>query len=165
LTLTIPVLMLSMGEFVPGFPDLLTLMGKTTVTWAQFVLSTPVVLWAGGPFFARRGQSLVTHHLNMFTFISLGTGAAYFYCVVAVVVPRLFPDSFRMNGAVAIYFEAAAMITVLVPARAHLGWSGRPPDAAWAPQPKSVRSRLIAQDYRSDAFKVLVNSSRKDEND
>jgi Cu+-exporting ATPase len=114
LALTIPVLMLSMGEFVPGFRDLLASMGKTTVTWAQFILSTPVVLWAGWPFFARGARSLVTRHLNMFTLISLGTGASYFYSVVALVFPSLFPDSFRMNGAVAVYFEAAAMITVLV---------------------------------------------------
>jgi Cu+-exporting ATPase len=114
LVLTIPVLILSMGEFVPGFRDLLTSMGKITVVWTQFVLSTPVVLWAGWPFFERGGRSLINRHLNMFTLISIGTGAAYLFSVVATVFPSLFPDSFRMHGAVAVYFEAAAMITVLV---------------------------------------------------
>jgi Cu+-exporting ATPase len=114
LALTIPVLILSMGEFVPGFRDLLASFGKTTVVWTQFVLSTPVVLWAGWPFFERGGRSLMNRHLNMFTLISIGTGAAYFYSVVATLFPSLFPNSFRMNGAVAVYFEAAATITVLV---------------------------------------------------
>jgi Cu+-exporting ATPase len=114
LALTIPVLILSMGEFVPGVRDILASLGTTTVVWTQFVLSTPVVLWAGWPFFERGGRSLVTRHLNMFTLISIGTGAAYFYSVVATVFPSLFPNSFRMNGTVAVYFEASAMITVLV---------------------------------------------------
>jgi Cu+-exporting ATPase len=114
LALTIPVLIISMGEFVPGFRDLLVSLGKTTVVWTQFVLSTPVVLWAGWPFFERGGRSLANRHLNMFTLISIGTGTAYFYSVVATVFPSLFPNSFRMNGAVAVYFEAAATITVLV---------------------------------------------------
>jgi Cu+-exporting ATPase len=114
LVLTLPVLTLSMGEFVPGVRDLLASLGKTTVIWTQFVLSTPVVLWAGWPFFERGGRSLINRHLNMFTLISIGTGAAYFYSVVATLFPSLFPDSFRMHGAVAVYFEAAAMITVLV---------------------------------------------------
>jgi len=114
LALTVPVLVLSMGEFVPGLRDLIASLGRTTVVWAQFILSTPVVLWAGWPFFERGGRSLVTRHLNMFTLISLGTGAAYFYSVAATVAPSLFPESFRMNGTVAVYFESAAMITVLV---------------------------------------------------
>jgi Cu+-exporting ATPase len=114
LTLTIPVLVLSMGEFVPGLRDLIRSWGQTHVVWAEFILSTPVVLWAGWPFFERGGRSLVTRHLNMFTLISLGTGAAYAYSVVATLAPSLFPESFRMDGAVAVYFEAAAVITVLV---------------------------------------------------
>jgi len=114
LALTIPVLVLSMGEFVPGLRDLLAPLGRTTIVWTQFGLSTPVVLRAGWPFFERGGRSLITRHLNMFTLIAMGTGAAYFYSVVATVFPSLFPDSFRMNGGVAVYFEAAAMITVLV---------------------------------------------------
>ena len=82
--------------------------------WLQFALSTPVVLWAGWPFFQRGWRSVVTWNLNMFTLIALGTGAAYFYSVVAVLVPNVFPASFRENGHVAVYFEAATMITVLV---------------------------------------------------
>ena len=114
LALTIPVLVLSMGEMVPGLRDLLASLGRTTSVWMQFALSTPVVLWAGWPFFERGGRSLVTRHLNMFTLIAMGTGAAYFYSVAATLVPSLFPASFRLNGAVAVYFEAASMITVLV---------------------------------------------------
>jgi len=114
LALAIPVLILSMGGFVPGLHDALALLGRSTTVWAQFALSTPVVLWAGWPFFERGARSLVTRHLNMFTLIAMGTGAAYFYSVAATLVPSLFPDSFRMNGVVAVYFEAASMITVLV---------------------------------------------------
>ncbi|HEY0257478.1 MAG TPA: copper-translocating P-type ATPase [Candidatus Methylacidiphilales bacterium] len=114
LALTIPVLVLSMGEFVPGLRELLASLGHTPVMWLQFVLSTPVVLWAGEPFFERGMRSLLTRHLNMFTLISMGTGAAYLYSVVATVLPGLFPYSFRMNGVVEVYFESAATITVLV---------------------------------------------------
>jgi Cu+-exporting ATPase len=114
LALTLPVLVLSMGEVAPGLRELLASLGKTSVVWAQFILSTPVVLWAGWPFFERGARSLVTRHLNMFTLISMGTGAAYLYSVVATLFPSLFPNSFRMNGAVAVYFESAAIITVLV---------------------------------------------------
>jgi len=114
LALTVPVLALSMGDFVPGWRNVLASMDRTVVVWAQFVLSTPVVLWAGWPFFARGVRSLITRHLNMFTLIALGTGAAYGYSVVATLVPSIFPESFRMGGVVAVYFEAAAVITVLV---------------------------------------------------
>jgi Cu+-exporting ATPase len=113
LALTIPVLVLSMGGFVPGLRGLLAAMG-VGVVWAEFVLSTPVVLWAGWPFFERGWRSLRTRHLNMFTLIAMGTGASYFYSVAATVFPSLFPDSFRRNGVVEVYFEAAATITVLV---------------------------------------------------
>jgi Cu+-exporting ATPase len=114
LALTVPVLVLSMGEFVPDLRNLIHSLGRTNVVWAEFILSTPVVLWAGWPFFERGGRSLVTRHLNMFTLISMGTGAAYTYSVVATLMPSLFPESFRMGSAVAVYFEAAAVITVLV---------------------------------------------------
>jgi len=86
-------------------------------SWLQLLLSTPVVLWAGFPFFQRAWRSLLTRNFNMFTLIALGTGAAYFYSLVAVLVPQWFPASFRNDageGEVAVYFEAAAMITVLV---------------------------------------------------
>jgi len=81
----------------------------------QFAFATPVVLWAGWPFFARGARSLVSRHLNMFTLIAMGTGVAYVYSVVATLSPGLFPPAFRAHdGAVAVYFEAAAVITVLV---------------------------------------------------
>ena len=114
LALGLPVLVLSMGGIVPGLHDVLASLGRTTVVWAQFLLSTPVVLWAGWPFFERGARSLVTRHLNMFTLIAMGTGAAYLYSVAATLAPSLFPASFRMHGTVEVYFESAAMITVLV---------------------------------------------------
>ncbi len=114
LALTIPVLVLSMGAMVPGLHEMIHSLGHGTVAWTQLVLSTPVVLWAGWPFFERGGRSLVTRHLNMFTLISLGTGAAYSYSVVATIFPSIFPDSMQMGGAVEVYFESAAVITVLV---------------------------------------------------
>ena len=77
-------------------------------------LATPVVLWGGWPFFVRGWASVVNRHLNMFTLIALGVGAAYAFSVVATIAPGLFPDSFRMNGSVAVYFEPAAVIVVLV---------------------------------------------------
>jgi Cu+-exporting ATPase len=114
LALTIPVLILSMGETVPGLRDLLASLGHTPNTWAQFILSTPVVLWVGWPFLERGGRSLVTRHLNMFTLIAMGTGAAYLFSVAALLFPSFLPASFRMNGMVPVYFESAAVITVLV---------------------------------------------------
>ena len=87
----------------------------STLNWLQFVLATPVVLWAGCPFFQRGWDSLVRRSLNMFTLIALGTGAAWLYSVVATLAPGLFPAGFRAaDGSVAVYFEAAAVITVLV---------------------------------------------------
>ena len=81
----------------------------------QFVLATPVVLWAGWPFFVRGWRSLRTRKLNMFTLVAMGTGIAWIYSVVGTVWPRKFPPAFRdADGAVAVYFEAAAVITVLV---------------------------------------------------
>ncbi|VTU01688.1 haloacid dehalogenase : Copper-transporting ATPase OS=Blastopirellula marina DSM 3645 GN=DSM3645_00280 PE=3 SV=1: YHS: E1-E2_ATPase: Hydrolase [Gemmataceae bacterium] len=82
--------------------------------WLQLLLSTPVVLWAGWPFFERGWQSVVTRNLNMFTLIALGVGAAFLYSLVAVLAPGLFPDSFRRHGQVEVYFEAAAVIVALV---------------------------------------------------
>jgi len=83
-------------------------------TWVQLVLATPVVLWAGWPFFVRGWASIRSRHLNMFTLIAMGTGVAWVYSVVATVAPGIFPDSFRDMGTVDVYFEAAAVITVLV---------------------------------------------------
>jgi P-type Cu+ transporter len=114
LVLTLPVFILEMGGHIPGL-GLHRLVPPLTSIWIQFVLSTPVVLWAGWPFFERGWASLVHRSLNMFSLIALGTGTAYIYSLFATFMPGMFPASFRgMDGAVAVYFEAAAVITVLV---------------------------------------------------
>ncbi|MBI1313066.1 heavy metal translocating P-type ATPase [bacterium] len=112
LALTLPVFLLAMLPMV-GVP-LERVLSMTASRWLQFVLSTPVVLWAGWPFFVRAALSLRTLNLNMFTLIALGTGAAYGYSVIAILFPGIFPESFRHGGYVELYFEASAMITVLV---------------------------------------------------
>ncbi|RTL87732.1 heavy metal translocating P-type ATPase [Ancylobacter aquaticus] len=113
LALTVPVFALEMGAHL--IPALHHLVPPVTSAWIQLALATPVVLWAGWPFFVRGGQSLVTRNLNMFTLIALGTGVAYLYSLIAVLAPGLFPPAFRgADGAVAVYFESAAVITVLV---------------------------------------------------
>jgi len=109
LVLAAPVVGLEMGGHVMALP-----LSEAQSNGIQFALATPVVLWAGWPFFVRGWQSLVSRSLNMFTLIALGTGAAWIYSVVAVLAPQIFPPAFRMNGTVAVYFEAAAVITVLV---------------------------------------------------
>ncbi len=112
LVLTIPVFILEMGGHLLGLDHLVS---QRSSNWIQLILATPVVLWAGWPFFQRGWQSLVTRNLNMFTLIAMGTGAAWIYSVVATLVPGIFPDAFRQHdGSVAVYFEAAAVITVLV---------------------------------------------------
>ncbi len=112
LALTVPVFVLEMGGHLFGSPEWL---GQQASNWVQFVLATPVVLWAGWPFFERGWASLVSRHLNMFTLIAMGTGVAWAYSVVATLVPDVFPAAFRGGtGAVGVYFEAAAVITVLV---------------------------------------------------
>jgi Cu+-exporting ATPase len=112
LALAVPVVILEMGGH---FANLHMLIGPVWSNRLQFVLATPVVLWAGWPFFVRGWQSLVTRNLNMFTLIAMGTGVAWLYSVVGILVPGLFPPAFRgPDGAVAVYFEAAAVITVLV---------------------------------------------------
>ncbi|MBI2714775.1 MAG: heavy metal translocating P-type ATPase [Rhizobiales bacterium] len=112
LALSLPVIALEMGGHLT---NLHMLLGKSSSNWIQFALATPVVLWAGWPFFVRGWQSLLTRNLNMFTLIAMGVGVAYAYSVVAVLLPDLFPAAFRdAEGAVAVYFEAAAVITVLV---------------------------------------------------
>lgn len=112
LALTIPVLLLAMLPMVGVPVD--HWLGSTIHTWIQLVLSTPVVLWAGWPFFERGWRSVVTWNLNMFTLISIGTGAAYFYSLLAVLFPHLIPESFQHHGRVEVYFEAAAVIITLV---------------------------------------------------
>jgi Cu+-exporting ATPase len=112
--LTIPAVLLAMGEFLPGHL-IESLVPARAMGWAQFALTTPVVLWGGWPFFVRGWQSVVNRSLNMFTLIALGVGVAYLYSVVATAFPTLFPASFRMeNGGVGVYFEAAAVIVTLV---------------------------------------------------
>src|SRR5919198_331400 len=112
LVLALPVLALEMGGHLT---NLHMLLGQTWSNRLQFLFATPVVLWAGWPFFVRGWQSLVTRNLNMFTLIAMGTGVAWLYSVIATVIPGLFPPAFRgADGAVAVYFEAAAVITVLV---------------------------------------------------
>jgi Cu+-exporting ATPase len=111
--LSIPILVLEMGaELVSAIEDAVP--AKVSV-WLQLALATPVVLWAGWPFFTRGWTSVRTRKLNMFTLIAMGTGVAWLFSVVATVAPDLFPDSFQtMDGTVAVYFEAAAVITTLV---------------------------------------------------
>jgi P-type Cu+ transporter len=112
--LTIPVFALGMSDLVPGEP-LQQLVPMSVLQWVQLVLATPVVLWAGWPFFVRAWQSIVNRSLNMFTLIGLGVGVGYLFSVIAVVLPGVFPASFRdAHGNVPVYFEAAAVIVTLV---------------------------------------------------
>lgn len=121
LALTIPVVTLEMGgHFLDWIGDAIP---QTASNWTQLALATPVVLWAGWPFFERGWASVRTRNLNMFTLIAMGTGVAWLYSVIATIAPGIFPDSFRSSsgmgddmraGAVDVYFEAAAVITVLV---------------------------------------------------
>jgi Cu+-exporting ATPase len=115
LWLTAPILALMVSEMLPGQP-LQAWLGTKPLVWLQFALATPVVLWGGWPFFVRGWQSVVNRRLNMFTLIALGTGAAYGFSVAATLAPGLFPHSFvdHHTGAVAVYFEPAAVIVTLV---------------------------------------------------
>lgn len=113
LALALPVFLLEMGGHL--LPALHHLIAPDISHWIQAVLATPVVVWAGSPFFARAWVSLKTRHLNMFTLVAMGTGVAWGYSVVALLAPAAFPAEFRGEGGmVAVYFEAAAVITVLV---------------------------------------------------
>jgi Cu+-exporting ATPase len=109
--LSLPVFILAMSHMVPAAP---AWMQGDLSRWAQFILSTPVVLWAGFPFFKRGWQSIRNRSLNMFTLIAIGVGAAYFYSAAVMLLPQLFPPSFAAHGMIGVYFEAAAVITVLV---------------------------------------------------
>jgi Cu+-exporting ATPase len=113
LVLTLPVFVLEMGGHL--FPRLHDLVPMHLSIWVQLILATPVVLWAGWPFFERGWSSVRTGNLNMFTLIAMGTGVAWIYSMVAALMPSVFPAAFRAaDGSVAVYFEAAAVITVLV---------------------------------------------------
>ncbi|MGB6220051.1 MAG: copper-translocating P-type ATPase [Haloferula sp.] len=111
--LTLPVFVIAMAHWIPGF-DIAALIPKHISKWIEFALTTPVVIWAGGMFFTKAWRSLKTRNLNMFTLIATGVGAAFVYSAVAVLAPDIFPESFREHGEVGLYFEAAAVITVLV---------------------------------------------------
>ena len=112
LVLTLPVFILEMGAHIAGAHNWVE---PTPSNYVQFAFATPVVLWAGWPFFVRGWQSLATRNLNMFTLIAMGTGVAYVYSLAATFVPGIFPEAFRGHGgAPAVYFEAASVITVLV---------------------------------------------------
>jgi Cu+-exporting ATPase len=114
LVLTAPVLFLAMSDLIPGQPVQQAL-SRHVMTWIELALASPVVLWGGLPFFQRGWASVVRRSLNMFTLIAVGTGTAYVYSVIAALAPEIFPESFRgPGGEVAVYFEAAAVITTLV---------------------------------------------------
>ena len=109
--LTLPVFLIAMGHLFPGAPAWLD---SDPSRWMQFALSTPVVLWAGWPFFVRGWHSLVQRSLNMFTLIAMGIGVAWLFSAVVMLAPGIFPPSFQHHGKIGVYFEAAAVITVLV---------------------------------------------------
>jgi Cu+-exporting ATPase len=109
--LTVPLLLITMAGMIPALRGILSAQWMAEL---QLVLATPVVLWGGWPFFVRGWRSIVYRSLNMFTLIAIGTGTAYLYSVIATLVPGIFPESFRIDGHVAVYFEAAAAITALV---------------------------------------------------
>jgi Cu+-exporting ATPase len=112
LVLSLPVLVLEMGGHLIGLDHIVA---PQMSNWIQLVLATPVVLWCGGPFFVRGWKSVVNRNLNMFTLIAIGTGVALIYSLVATFAPQIFPGAFRQaDGSVAVYFEAAAVIVVLV---------------------------------------------------
>ena len=112
--LTVPLLVLTMGPFV-GLGFVRDILGERATLWVELILSTPVILWAGWPFFVRGVKSVINRSLNMFTLIAMGVGAAYLFSLAAVLAPGLFPDGFRdAHGNVGVYFEAGAVIVVLI---------------------------------------------------
>src|SRR5438876_439500 len=113
LLLPIPVLFRAMRHAIPRL-DVDAMIPKQISKWIEFALATPVVLWAGDFFFTRAWRSILNRSLNMFTLIAVGVGAAYFYSAIVVIAPGIFPQSFRSNGEVGLYFEAAAVITTLI---------------------------------------------------
>ncbi len=113
--LTIPIVLIAMGAFIPGLSSIVHLIPPGILKWIELILATIVVLWGGLPFFVRGWQSIINRNPNMFTLIGLGTGVAYGYSVVAALFPGIFPASFRGEGGeVGVYFEAAAVIVTLV---------------------------------------------------
>jgi Cu+-exporting ATPase len=115
ISLTVPLLAIAMAVYLPGGSPLARWFSPETLSWAELLLASPVVLWGGFPFFVRGWRSLVTRNLNMFTLIGLGVAVAYVYSLIAALFPGLFPESFRgQAGEVGVYFEAAAVIVTLV---------------------------------------------------
>lgn len=131
LALSLPLLFITLSEFIPGL-NLHHRIGLNIFNWLQAVLATPVVLWGGWSFFSRGWASFRTWNLNMFSLISLGTGAAFIFSVFALLFPSQLPDAFKMNGMTPLYFEAAAVIVnYCVPqcirfgnTNFHYGWRG-----------------------------------------
>ncbi len=111
--LAIPVVVLAMGDMVLGM-GLGGRLDPTTANWAGLLFGTPVVLWAGWPFFVRGWQSILNRHTNMFTLIALGVGAAYLFSVAGTLMPNAFPEGFRIHGVVEVYFDTAVVVVVLV---------------------------------------------------
>ena len=111
--LSLPLLVITMSEFVPGL-NLHHMLSADAFNWMQAVLATPVVLWGGWPFFVRAWASFKTWNLNMFSLIGIGTAAAYLFSLAGLLFPALLPEAFKMNGMVPLYFEAAAVIVTLV---------------------------------------------------
>ena len=113
LILTIPVLFLALGEMIPAL-ILKVFVPPNLSRWLQFIFATPVVLWAGSIFFVKAWKSVLNKSLNMFTLIAMGVGAAYGFSAIAILFPNIFPESLKQHGEIGLYFEAAAVITVLV---------------------------------------------------
>ncbi|MCB2181288.1 MAG: cadmium-translocating P-type ATPase [Desulfobulbaceae bacterium] len=113
--LTLPVVFIAMREMLPGGHFISEMASARTLGWLELLLATPVVLWAGWPFYVRGIQSVINKSLNMFTLIGLGVSVAYIYSLIAVLLPDIFPDTMRgPDGAVGVYFEAAAVIVTLI---------------------------------------------------
>ena len=115
IALTVPLLILTMPTYL-GYPQIREFFGEQVSLWIEVLISTPVILWSGWPFFKRGYNSFRTMNLNMFSLIGMGVGAAFIFSMVAVIEPGIFPDGFRdpATGAVGVYFEAAAVIVTLV---------------------------------------------------
>jgi Cu+-exporting ATPase len=113
LILSLPVFLLALGEMIPGF-NLKAFISSNSSRWLQFIFATFVVLWAGNIFFVKAWNSILNKSFNMFTLIAMGVGAAYGFSAIAILFPDIFPESLKQHGQIGLYFEAAAVITVLV---------------------------------------------------
>jgi Cu+-exporting ATPase len=160
IALTLPLLAIMVSDLLPEHP-IQRLLADPALGWFEFLIATPIVLWCGLPFFQRGWTSIVTRRLNMFTLIAIGSGSAYLYSAVAVLFPQLFPASFRkMSGQLGLYFEASAVITVLVllgqvlelRARSHTSGAIK---ALLGLAPKTAR-RLAADGSESDVDLNLI---------